>query len=436
MPYSLEKGGQILLDTPMTTPNLSTDENLWTLNFGPQHPATHTTIRLVMELDGERVVKCVPIIGYLHSGFEKNAEVLNYNQYSTIVNRMDYISPILNEVAWFRATEKLFDINLTPRCKVYRTILGELGRIQNHLLCVAAAIMDVGALTAFLYGFNEREFIYDIMEFVSGSRFHTSFFRVGGAFRDVDDVIFRKMVKDFIDGNRPQEKGNLPKAVAELEGLVNRNRIFLDRVTNIGVITEEEAKSWSMSGPVARASGVKRDIRKDDPYLCFEDNWDGKGAKAVEFKVPIMKTGDCLARYLVRLEEIKQSAAIIRQLIDNIPQGPMNTGPVDAEGKEILPPKSQTYGSIEGLIHHFEMIMTNRGFTPAVGEVYGCAETSNGELGYYLVSDGGPIPWRARTRPPSYIHLSALPKMLEGHMMSDAVAVLGSLNIIAAELDR
>lgn len=436
MPYSLEKGGQILLESPLTTPNLSADENLWTLNFGPQHPATHTTIRLVMELDGERVIKCVPIIGYLHSGFEKNAEVLNYNQYATIVDRMDYISPIANEIAWFRAAEKLFDINLTPRCKVYRTILGELGRIQNHLLCVGAAALDLGAFTAFLFGFNEREVIYDIIEYVAGQRFHPSYFRVGGAFRDVDDVVFRKMVKDFIDGNRPPEKGNLPKAIEEIEGLLNRNRIFLDRTVGVGKISEEDAKSWSMSGPVARSAGVKRDIRKDDPYLCFEENWDGRGARPVQFKVPIMNTGDCLARYLVRLEEMKQSVAIINQLIDNIPTGEMSTGPKDAEGKDILPPKSQTYGSIEGLIHHFEMIMTNRGFEPAVGEVYGCCETANGELGYYLVSDGGPKPWRARTRPPSFIHLSALPKMLEGHMMSDAVAILGSLNIIAAELDR
>jgi NADH-quinone oxidoreductase subunit D len=427
MAFTLEKGAQQLLtENPLATPTLSHDENLWTLNFGPQHPATHTTIRLVLELDGERVVRCVPIIGYLHSGFEKNAEVLNYNQYSTIVDRMDYVSPIANEVAWFRAAEKLFDIQLTPRCTVLRTILGELGRIQNHLLCVGAAALDLGAFTAFLFGFNEREAIYDIIEYVSGSRFHPSYFRVGGVMKDIDDETFKAMVKKFIDGS-------LPKAIADMEILLNRNRIFLDRTQGIGAITTEEAINWSISGPLARAAGVMRDIRKDDPYLCFADNWDGKGAKAVAFKVPIMKTGDCLARYLVRLEEIKQSMGIIRQLIDNIPGGPVN---VSVEGKDILPPKSQTYGSIEGLIQHFELIMTNRGFVPAKGEVYGCCETANGELGYYLVSDGDAVPWRARTRPPSFIHLQILPKMIEGHMISDVVAVLGSLNIIAAELDR
>jgi NADH-quinone oxidoreductase subunit D len=427
MAYSIEKGvSNLVMEDPLVTPSLSSDDNLWTLNFGPQHPATHTTIRLILELDGERVVRCVPVIGYLHSGFEKNAEVLNYNQYSTIVNRMDYVSPILNELAWYRAAEKLFDIELTPRCKAIRTILGELGRIQNHLLCVGAAALDLGAFTAFLFGFNEREVIYDIIEFISGSRFHPSYFRVGGAMRDIDDKLFVPMVKKFIDGG-------LPRAIDDMEVLLNRNRIFLDRTQGIGAITTEEAINWSMSGPLARAAGVQRDLRKDDPCLCFQDNWDGQGAKAVEFKVPIMRTGDCLSRYLVRLEEMKQSVHIIKQLIDNIPEGSIN---VSVEGKEVLPPKSQTYGSIEGLIHHFELIMTNRGFEPPRGEVYGCFESANGELGYYLVSDGGQNPWRARTRPPSFIHLSILPKMIEGHTMSDVVAVLGSLNIIAAELDR
>jgi len=427
MAYTMEKGTQqLLMERPLETPNLSSDENLWTLNFGPQHPATHTTIRLILELDGERVVRCVPVIGYLHSGFEKNAEVLNYNQYVTIIDRMDYVSPIANEMAWFRAVETLFGVEITPRCKVLRTILAELGRIQNHLLCVGAAALDLGAFTAFLFGFNEREAIYDIIEYVSGSRFHPSYLRVGGVMKEIDDKIFVKMVKTFIEES-------LPKSIDDMEILLNRNRIFLDRTIGIGAITAEEAMSWSLSGPMARSAGVLRDVRKDDPYLCYADNWDGQGAKAVHFKVPIMKTGDCLARYMVRLEEMKQSISIIKQLIDNIPQGPIN---VSVEGKDILPPKEQTHGSIEGLIHHFEMIMTNRGFEPPKGEVYGCTETANGELGYYIVSDGTSRPWRARTRPPSFIHLSILPKLIEGHMMSDVVSILGSLNIIAAELDR
>ena len=426
MPYTLEKGGSMLMDNPLTTPQISSDSNLWTLNFGPQHPATHTVIRLVMEIDGERVVRVVPVIGYLHTGFEKNAEVLDYNQYITIVNRMDYLAPMGNEIAWINACETLFGVDPTPRCKVYRTILGELARIQSHLLCVGAAALDLGGFTAFLFGFNERDMIYDIMEYVTGSRFHTSWNRIGGAFKDADDNVFRPLVKNFINET-------LPRAIEDVEKLLNRLRIFIDRTAGIGTISRDEAINWSLSGPLARASGVLRDVRKDSPYLCFKDNWDGKGRPAVSFKVPIMTTGDVLARYLVRLEEMKQSAGIIRQLIDDIPGGPLNVSP---EGKEVLPPKSQVYGSIEGLIHHFELVMTNRGFNTPVGEVYGCCETANGELGYYLVSDGGKNPWRARTRPPSFIHLAVLPKMMEGHMISDVVAVLGSLNIIAAELDR
>ncbi|MEI7767297.1 MAG: NADH-quinone oxidoreductase subunit D [Phycisphaerae bacterium] len=426
MAYTLEKGGDLYLDSPTATPNLSTDDKLWTLNFGPQHPATHTTIRLLLELDGERVARCVPIIGYLHSGFEKNAEVLDYNQYVTIVDRMDYASPISNEIAFHGAAEKLFGIQLTPRCTVLRTILAELGRIQNHLLCIGAAGLDLGAFTAFLFGFNERERIYDIIEYVSGARYHCSWTRLGGAMRDVEDTIFKQMVKTFINEQ-------LPPAIDDIEILLNRNRIFIDRTKNVGTFTKEEAINWSVTGPLARASGVTRDVRKDTPYLCYADNWDGQGAPAVQFKVPIMHTGDCYARYRVRLEEVKQSRSIISQLIDNIPCGPINASP---EGKTLLPPKSETYGSIEGLIHHFEGIMTNRGFEAPVGEVFLSHETANGELGYYIVSAGDKCPYRVRTRPPSFIHLSTLPKMVEGHMMSDVVAVLGSLNIIAAELDR
>ncbi|MCS7033347.1 MAG: NADH-quinone oxidoreductase subunit D, partial [Phycisphaerae bacterium] len=234
------------------------------------------------------------------------------------------------------------------------------------------------------------------------------------------------MVKKFIDDQ-------LPYALGELETLLNKNRIFIDRTRGVGVINAEEAISWSLSGPMARASGVRRDVRKDEPYLCFADNWDGQGAPAVDFKVPVMTTGDCYARYLVRLEEMKQSMHIIRQLIDNLPPGPVNVSP---EGKEVLPPKDQVYSSIEGLIHHFELIMSNRGFKAPRGEVYGCIESANGELGYYLVSDGGNCPWRARTRPCIFINYQVFPKLIEGHMISDVVAVLGSINVIAAELDR
>ena len=424
MPYTLAPATDDMLPPDQFD---SDGENRWTLNFGPQHPATHTTLRLVLELDGERIVKATPHIGYLHSGFEKCGEHLNYNQYVTIVDRMDYSAPIYNELAWHLATEKLMGIELTPRCKVLRTIAGELGRIQSHLLCIGAAGLDLGAFTAFLYGFNEREVIYDIVEYMSGQRFHTSWTRVGGLNMDLpDEDVFKRMVKSFIDDK-------MPKAADDVERLLTKNRIFVDRTQDIGTLTREEAIAWSLSGPMARASGVKRDIRKDEPYLCFKDNWDGKGTPAVNFKVPIMTTGDVYARYLVRLEEVRQSLHIIRQLIDNIPPGPVDVSP---EGKEVLPPKDEVYSSIEGLIQHFELVMTNRGFEAPKGEVYGCIESASGELGYYIVSDCGNVPWRARTRPNSFINYQVFPKMMEGHMISDVVAVLGSINIIAAELDR
>ena len=399
----------------------------WVLNFGPQHPATHTTIRLVLELDGERVVRATPHIGYLHSGFEKLGEHHDYNQYVCTISRMDYISPIVNDIAWHHSVEKLFDVDLTPRCKVIRTILSELGRIQNHLLCVGAAALDLGAFTGFLYGFNEREHIYDIIDYVSGQRFHPDYTRVGGVMRDLpDEEVFKRMVRAFIDER-------LPSAMKDVETLLNRNRIFIDRVQGIGVVTEEEATAWSLTGPLARASGVRRDLRKDDPYLCFEDNWDGQGAEAVDFSVPISSDGDCFSRYLVRLEEMRQSRRIIDQLIDNIPSGPINSDP---DGKMHIPAKGDVYGSIEATIQHFEIIMTNRGWAAPVGEFYSAIESPNGELGYYIVADGGRCPWRVAVRPPSFINFAAFSKMLEGHQLADIVAVMGSINVIAAELDR
>lgn len=396
----------------------------WTLNFGPQHPATHTTLRLVLELDGEQVVSCVPHIGYLHSGFEKLGEYHDYNQYVVVTDRMNYISPMANNIAWHHACEVLFGINLTPRCKVLRTIIAELARIQDHLLCVATAALDLGALTAFLYGFNEREIIYDLFEEISGARFTTSYTRVGGLLQDMPEGWDRN-VKAFCE--------RLPRALDDVEKLLTRNRIFIERTRGIGYIGHDDAINWSLTGPLARASGVTRDLRKDEPYLCYADNWDGNGATAVRFKVPICGLGDVLGRYLVRLEEMRQSLAIIAQLIHNIPPGPINVLPND---KTTLPAKEEVHFSIEGLIHHFQKIMTNRGFEPPVGEAYGANETANGELGFYLVSDGGPRAYRARCRAPSFINYQCFPELVVGHQISDVVAILGSLNIIAAELDR
>lgn len=429
MPYQLKPAQPFDVDIETTEyleKHVDTGDR-WVLNFGPQHPATHTTLRLVMELDGERVARVTPHIGYLHSGFEKLGEHLDYNQYVTIVSRMNYLSPIANDICWHHAVETLFGIDLTPRCKAVRTIMAELARCQDHLLCVGAAALDLGAFTGFLYGFNPRERIYDICDYISGQRFHPDWTRVGGAMRDLpDEKTFRTIVGDFI-------RDDLPRAVEDLEKLVLRNRIFMDRTQGIGVMTERDAIDWSVSGPVARASGVRRDVRKDEPYLCFRDNWDKQGSSALKFQVPIATAGDVYARFQVRCAEIRESIGIIEQLIDDLPGGPMDTF---ADGKYVKPPKGDVYGSIEGLIQHFELIMTNRGWEAPIGEAYGCQETANGELGYFIVGDGGPRPWRVKTRPPSFIHFATLPKMLEGHMLADAVAVLGSLNIVAAELDR
>ncbi|MBG83980.1 MAG: NADH-quinone oxidoreductase subunit NuoD [Phycisphaerae bacterium] len=429
MPYTLQPADayDIDIETVEYLDRKVTAGDRWILNFGPQHPATHTTLRVILELDGERVVQATPHIGYLHSGFEKLAEHQDYNQFVCTASRMDYVAPIVNDIAWHQAVEKLFDVTLTPRCTVLRTILSELGRIQSHLMCVGAAALDLGAFTAFLYGFNEREFIYDIMDFLSGQRFHPDYTRVGGVMRDIpDEAIFKKMVHTFLDER-------LPKAIDDMETLLNRNRIFIDRVQGIGVVTEQEATAWSLTGPLARASGVRRDLRKDSPYLCFADDWDGQGAEAVKFNPAIATDGDCLCRYLVRLEEMKQSSAIIKQLIDDIPGGPINSSP---DGKMHIPEKGDVYGSIEATIQHFELIMTNRGWNAPVGEVYSAIESPNGEYGLFIVADGGKNPWRASVRPPSFINFQAFAKMLEGHQLADFVAVLGSVNVIAAELDR
>jgi NADH-quinone oxidoreductase subunit D len=399
--------------------------DVWVLNLGPQHPATHTTLRHVLELDGERILSCTVHIGYLHSGFEKLGEDLDYNQYVVVTDRMNYVSPMANNIAWHHACERLFGIEITPRCKAIRTIIAELARIQDHLLSVAASGIDLGALTAFLYPFNAREGIYDLFEEACGARFTTSYTRVGGLKEDITPQWPGKAKRYCTEV--------LPPALADLEKLLTRNRIFVERTKGVGYISHDDAIRWSLTGPLARASGVRRDLRKDEPYLCYADNWDGKGSPAVEFKVPVSAGGDCYARYLVRLAEMRESVRIILQLVDNIPEGPIDVLPGD---KKTLPGKKEVYFSIEGLIHHFEQLMTNRGFEPPIGEAYGANETANGELGFYLVSDGGNSAYRARCRPPSFINYQCFPHLVVGHQISDVMAVLGSFNIIAAELDR
>jgi NADH-quinone oxidoreductase subunit D len=417
---------------------------LWTMNFGPQHPATHTTLRLVLKLDGETVVDAMPYIGYLHSGFEKLGERLDYNQYVTITDRMNYVSPMANNVGWHLAVEKLLGIETTPRCQSIRVIVSELSRITDHLLCLGAMGLDTGAFTHFIYAFNPREQIYDIFEALCGARLTNSYTRVGGLMYDASPKAI-ELIRDFLK--------QVPKAIGDMERLLNRNRIFVGRTRGVGVLTKAEAINRSCSGPIARASGVTRDLRKDEPYLNYRD---------FDFNVCCAEAGDCYARYLVRMAEMRESIKIIHQAIENLPAGPVNlghdapgTGPFfgretpsankgQAENMDLppfvsrvtLPPKRVVFSTIEGLISHFELVMTNRGFSAPSEELYCATEAPNGELGFYIVGDGTQTAYRARCRGPSFINFALFPHLIRGHTLSDVVAVLGSLNIIAAELDR
>ena len=388
---------------------------LWTLNFGPQHPATHTTLRLVLKLDGERIVSALPDIGYLHSGFEKIGEHLDYNQYVTVTDRMNYISPMANNVAWHHAVETLLGIELTPRCKYIRTLIAELARISDHLLSTGAMGLDTGAFTFFLYAFYQRERIYDIFETLCGARFTNSYTRVGGVMHDITPRVIEK-VREFVN--------TFPKTLDDMERLLNRNRIFVDRTKGVGVLSKQDAIATSCTGPVARASGVTRDLRKDEPYLAYGD---------LDFQVCCAQAGDCFARYYVRMAEMRESLRLVQQLVENIPSGPVNVGVGE---RAILRTKQQVYQTIEGTITHFELVMANRGFEVPLEESYAAVEAPNGELGFYVVGDGSDVAYRARCRPPSFIHFALFPRLIQGHTLSDVVAVLGSLNIIAAELDR
>lgn len=391
------------------------EEYRWTLNFGPQHPATHTTLRIVLQIEGEKVVHAQPDIGYLHSGFEKIGEHLNYNQYVTVTDRMNYISPLANNIAWHNSVEKLLGLDVPKRCQYIRVILAEMARISDHLLCNGACALDTGAFTAFLYAFNQREVLYQIFETICGARFTTSYTRVGGLMYDATPK-FIEQVRQFLK--------SFPTVHAEICRLLNRNRIFVERTKGIGILTREQAINCSVTGPIARASGVTRDLRKDEPYLAYKD---------FDFNVICSNDGDCFHRYLVRMDEITESLKIIEQALENLPAGPVN---VPMGERTAMPDKSRVYNTIEGLIAHFEVVMTNRGFHTPRDESYAAIEAPNGELGFYVVGDGSETAYRARCRPPSFIHFALFPELIKGHTVSDIVAVLGSLNVIAAELDR
>ena len=385
------------------------------LNFGPQHPSTHGTLRIAMELEGETIMKGTPEIGYLHSGFEKLGEYLDYNQYITITDRMNYFSPLCNNVAYALAAEKLIGLEVSKRTEYIRVLMCELSRIADHVLNVVMLAVDLGAVTPFFYGFKLREDIYDLFELATGTRLTTSYTLVGGLMRDIPEGFDKAVLKVLND---------VDEISSDIETLLNKNRIWQNRTKNIGIISKDDAISYGLSGPMARASGIDWDIRVNEPYSRYDE---------FDFDVAIALNGDVFDRYLVRMEEIRQSVKICRQALDNMPEGDVM---IDPDLGYSLPPKDEVYNSIEGLIYHFEITMRNRGMTPPVGEAYVPTESPNGELGFYIVSDGGRSPYRVRTRPPSLINYSIFPKLIKGHMLSDAPAILGSINIIAGELDR
>ncbi|RME68685.1 MAG: NADH dehydrogenase (quinone) subunit D [Verrucomicrobia bacterium] len=384
-----------------------------TINMGPSHPSTHGVLRLLLELDGETVTRCDPVIGYLHRGDEKIAENMTYNQFVPYTDRLDYLSPLANNVAYAIAVERLAHLEVPPRCQAIRALICEMARISSHLLGLGVYAMDTGAMTVFLYTFTEREKLYTLFEELTGARFTTSYTRIGGLARDIPEGWLGRVAR-FCDGVLP--------VVDEIDALLTRNRIFLDRTEGIGVISKEDAIAWGLTGPNLRASGVPLDLRKDKPYCGYEN---------YEFDVPVGTKGDCYDRYLVRLEEIRQSVRIIRQIIANMPDGPWYAE--DAK-KIFAPPTDKILTSMEELIQNF-MLVTEGPQMPA-GEVYFEAENPKGALGFYIISRGGGVPYRLKIRAPSFCSLSILPKVAVGCMVADLSAILGSLDFVMGECDR
>jgi NADH-quinone oxidoreductase subunit D len=432
------------------------------VNVGPSHPAMHGVIRLITELEGETVVNVEAEIGYLHRAFEKSCENSSWNQAMPYTDRLNYVSPLINNFGYCGAVEKLLGIEITERCQYIRIMMCEISRITDHLTCIAASAMELGAMTAFLYLMKAREYLYDIVEEVTGARLTVSYGRIGGIKSDLPQGINEKLQKALV---------KCEKEIYEVDKLLTRNRIFIDRTRDVGILTRENAISYAVNGPLGRSAGINYDVRKAFPYFSYD---------RVEFDVPLGERGDNYDRYLVRMEEMRQSIRIIRQVMKDIPGGPIN---VDSEGKVLpstelvdeaklghtegfvnvtsiveptlggserpflkrvmtndkrvaLPNKGDTYGNIEGLMNHFKLIMNSHGIQPPKGDTYFPVEAANGELGFYVVSDGKDRPYRVRVRPPCFFAMAGLHTMLEGYMVADIVATFGSINMIAGELDR
>ena len=382
------------------------------LNMGPQHPSTHGVLRLLLELDGETVINCIPDIGFLHTGIEKNMEAKTYTKAAVMSDRLDYMNTMGNNLAYVMAIEKLVDLDVPPRAQAIRVILTELQRIASHLVWLGTSGLDLAAMSMFLYCFREREAILDIAELCSGQRMMTTFFRPGGLWRDVP-VEFESAVRDFIK--------IFPKRVDEYERLLTKNPLFLDRVLGIGKLSAADALQYGVTGPNLRASGVDWDLRKARPYSGYEQ---------YEFNVPVKKEGDVYARYLVRVQEMRESLKIVEQALNKLPMGPVRS----ENRKFVPPPRSEIGVNMESLIHHFKL--WTEGFPAPKASIYSAVESPRGELGVYLEGDGGPKPYRVHWRTPSFDNLAALPIMSKGHLVADLVAIIGSIDIVLGDIDR
>ncbi len=390
---------------------MATTETM-TLNMGPQHPSTHGVLRLVLELDGEVIVKVTPHIGFLHRGVEKLSEHRTYHQILPLTDRLDYLAPMSNNLGYILSVEKLMGVAVPERAETIRIIMAELTRLESHLVWLACHALDIGAMTVFIYAFRERETVMEIYELISGARMTSNFFRVGGLSQDVPDE-FVKKVSDFID--------SMPGYLDQYEGLLTTNPIWLKRTVGNGIISAEDAIDIGITGPALRGSGVDWDLRRDDSYAGYDK---------YEFKVPVGENCDTFDRYKVRLIEMREACKIVRQGLDRL-----KPGPVLADCPQVCyPPKENVYNSIEGLIHHFKI--ASEGFAAPEGEVYQGVEAPKGELGFYIVSDGGNKPERLRIRPPSFVNLQAIEQMSVGSMIADLVAVIGTLDIVLGEIDR
>jgi NADH-quinone oxidoreductase subunit D len=401
-----------ILENTITAAPGSVTQKTMTLNLGPQHPSTHGVLRLVLELDGEIVVKCTPHIGYLHTGFEKNMEAKTYHKAIPYTDRMDYLSAMIYNVAYVQSVERLCGIEITPRCAYVRVLVSELQRIASHMVWYGTTGLDLGASSAFLYAFRDREDILNFFEELAGGRMTPSYTRVGGMAADLTPG-FEKRCRDWLVALTPK--------LDDYEALLTNNEIFMERTQNIGRLSAEELIALGVTGPVLRAAGVDWDIRRDNPYLIYDK---------LDFKVCVETGGDVFARYLVRMREMRESIKICLQVMDGMPGGDINI----SDTKYRRPPKDTIMMGMEELIHHFKIVTA--GFPVPPGEAYVPVESSKGEMGFYIVSDGTGKPQRVRVRPPSFLNLQALPAMAKGRMIADVVALIGSIDIVLGEVDR